>query len=538
MTAPKDDDPETKAPEEGEGEAEPALRVGRREFIAATVTAAAAVAASCGGDDGPGTPDDAGSGDAGSRDGGGGEDAGRRGDAGRPRDGGPRLDAGPEADAGMPAGDAGPSDAGAAEDTGPAEDAGPGIAGPESIPESASFPLGVSSGDVTDTRAILWTRYTDTMPLELVVYEMRGDTYVREVAVVPVTPAAGGYTHHDFAGLTAGQRYRYVFFEMAGATRMARSRIGRFRAAIAPTSMERLLVGAVSCVSNSRAITTMERAGERTDLDVFLLLGDTTYNDGATTVAQYRDAWTSNFNRMGYLTTRAAVSVLASWDDHEVDNDWNPESHPAAQVANARQVYFENLPLRRDTMDPGRIWKRIRWGLTAEFFVLDCRGERSPMRNEYISRAQMDWLKSGLLDSPAVFKIILNSVPITDFPGLFDFASSDRWEGYATQRREILEHIDTMSIPGVFWVAGDFHLASAQTIATGTAPGARQFEVLVGPGAQSPNPLAGTLGAPQFRWASGTNNYSTLDLDPSTRTITVIWHRGDGTELRRETFTL
>ena len=117
-------------------------------------------------------------------------------------------------------------------------------------------------------------------------------------------------------------------------------------------------------------------------------------------------------------------------------------------------------------------------------------------------------------------------------------APRDRWEGYATQRREILEHIDSMSIRGVFWVAGDFHLASAQTVATGTAPGAAQFEVLVGPAAQSPNILAGSLGAPQFRWAAGTNNYSVLELDPVARTITVRWIDGTGAEIHVETFDL
>src|SRR6185503_17134945 len=116
-----------------------------------------------------------------------------------------------------------------------------------------------------------------------------------------------------------------------GGVRTARSRIGRFRAALAPTAMEPLLVGAVSCVSNMRAIPTMERAGERTDLDFFMLLGDSTYN-GSSTVPTYRDAWASNLSRDGYLTTRAQTSVLATWDDHEVANDWNIESVPAAQV--------------------------------------------------------------------------------------------------------------------------------------------------------------------------------------------------------------
>jgi alkaline phosphatase D len=518
-------------PEESDGAG---AGLGRRDFLATTIAATAAVVAGCSGDDAPATPDAAGEGDGGRGDAGrdAGQDGGR--DAGRPADGG-RIGDGGMPDDGSVAMDAG-EDAGA--DAGPEEDAGPGIEGPEAIPESAAFPLGVSSGDVTDTTAILWTQYTGTSALQLAVYEMRGDVYIREVAAIAVTPAAGGFVHHDFGDLTAARHYRYAFFELTGTMRTGRTRIGRFRAASAPDAMERLLFGAVSCVSNMRAITPIERAGARTDLATFLLLGDTTYNDGAVTVDQYRAEWASNFDRTGYLDLRANTSVLATWDDHEVDNDWNPERTPAAQVTAATQVFFENLPLRRDPAARDRIWKTKRWGLTVEIFVLDCRGERSPARDEYVSRAQMDWLKAGLLASPCVFKLIMNSVPITDFPGFFDFASRDRWEGYAAQRTEILDHIDDMAIEGVFWVAGDFHLASAQTVGRAGASGATQFEVLVGPGAQTPNALAGTLGAPQFRWAAGTNNYSTLDLDPMTRTITVRWIAGDGTEAHRESFTL
>ena len=74
---------------------------------------------------------------------------------------------------------------------------------------------------------------------------------------------------------------------------------------------------------------------------------------------------------------------------------------------------------------PDRIWRSFRWGHSAEVFVLDCRGERRPSTRSvnptresvYISRAQMDWLKAGLRASPAVFKFIVNSVPIYGRPG-------------------------------------------------------------------------------------------------------------------------
>ena len=453
---------------------------------------------------------------------------------------------------GMGAADAGGLDAPLDPDAGPPEvdggtDAGPPDAGPEQVPPpesvepSASFPLGVASGDATPESAIFWTRYDGAAPIELVVWEMDGESYARTVHAGEVEPVSG-FVHADVAALAAGLRYRYCFFEKTGAERTSRSPIGRMRAAIGSSAMEPLLLGAVSCTNNSRTPAPLGHAGGREDLDLFLWLGDTTYNDGARSLAEYRAKWDENLSKTEFRAVRAATSALATWDDHELDNDWNPETVDAGQRANAVQSFFEHQPLRRDAASPDRIYKRMRWGRTAELFVLDCRGERRPSTRstpsaEYLSRAQMDWLRAGLSASSAVFKIILNSVPITDFPGLFDVAPNDRWEGYAAQRLEILRHIDDSSIRGVVWLAGDFHLACAGRVAT-SGPGATQVEILAGPGAQTGNPLAATLTAPQFDFQTTTNNYTVLELDPSRGLCRVWWYDGSGSVIETREYTV
>jgi hypothetical protein len=50
-------------------------------------------------------------------------------------------------------------------------------------------------------------------------------------------------------------------------------------------------------------------------------------------------------------------------------------------------------------------------------------------------------------------------------------------------------------------LAGDFHLAAMGRL-TVAGPGATQVEILVGPGAQTGNPLALLLQPPQFDWFS------------------------------------
>jgi alkaline phosphatase D len=421
------------------------------------------------------------------------------------------------------------------------DDAAP-IVAPESVSASSRFPLGVAAGDVTSERAIVWTRYDGAAPLELVVWQVEGSAYVAEVAAIPVTPADGGFVHVDVPGLVAGKRHRYAFFELgAGRARVARSGIGRFRAALAPGQSEKLLFGATSCTNNSRALSTLERAGARDDLDAFFLLGDTTYNDGSLALAEFRAKWAQNLSTPGYRALRASTSILATWDDHEIDNDWKTDSIDPNKRAAGTRAFFEDLPIRRSTVDPNRIWRSVRWGDVAEIFVLDGRGERRPSTRttaaaEYVSPAQLAWLKDGLAKSTAAFKLILNSVPITAWPGLFDVAIADRWEGYAAQRAEILRFVDDQKLRGVLWIAGDFHLATMGRVSP-SGPGSTQIEVLVGPGANSANPLTTILSGSQFDWKSGTSNYATFGLDPVARSIEVTFFDGEGKVLQRRTYT-
>lgn len=467
-------------------------RTSRRRFLKSTAFTAAALATGCGGAD------------VGSDDGGGVLDA----DV-------PRPDAGaPVPDAGSPPADAGP----------PPEQ----VLEPEETPETDAFGIGVASGDVLPSSAVLWTRYEGAAPLALVVWEMDGARYVRQWSA-DVTPSDGGFVHHEQSALSPGRPYRYAFFEMEGTRRVARSAIGRFRAALAPDALEPVTFGAVSCTANRRSKDTLERAGERTDLDFFLCLGDTTYNDGSSTVSEFRAKWAESLGSAGWLAVRRATSLLASWDDHEVDNNFDPER---LDLSIPTGVFFENLPLRRDPVARNRIWKSVRWGLTAEVFVLDCRGERRRStrgtEDQYLSRAQMDWLKAGLAESPCVFKLIVSSVPIGAFP--FPGAD-DRWEGYPRQRTEILSFIDERAIEGVLWIGGDFHFASVGRVSA-SGPGSTQHEVLAGPGAQLGNPAALLCRPPQFDWASTTSNYTSFELLPARRTIRVVWHDGRGSVLR------
>jgi len=234
--------------------------------------------------------------------------------------------------------------------------------------------------------------------------------------------------------------------------------------------------------------------------------------------------------------------MLATWDDHEVDNNWDGETVDAGQLAAAMQATFEHLPLRRDAEHPNRFWKSLRWGHTVELFVLDCRTERKPSTRfgpdaEYISPEQMTWLKAALADSPAIFKVIVNSVPIGNFPPLFDAAAADRWEGYAAQRLEILSFIDDTPITGVLWLSGDFHLGAIGRVDT-SGPGSTQLEVVASPAAQVGNPLSVNLVAPQWDWAITKDSYTVLDFVPGLGQVTITFIDEDGETLVQRSYNI
>lgn len=406
---------------------------------------------------------------------------------------------------------------------------------PDELAESLHFPLGVASGDVTASSAVLWTRYAGGRALELRVWDGQGDVSTR-LAQLAVSPSAGGFVNWVVEGLLPGARYRFGFLELENGEVTGRSPIGIFRAAPALDSLDVVTLGAVSCTKQGRNIGALSRASERTDLDAFLLLGDTSYNDGAKTLEEYRQAWASSLGRGDYRALRASTSVIATWDDHEVDNGWNPETIGDAQRDAAFTTFFESLPVRRSNESANRIWRSLRFGQTVELFVLDTRSERTPSDKAlYLSRAQMDWLKAGLSQSTAVFKLVMNSVPIGDFPFFTTF--SDGWMQYPDARSELLQHISDAQLKGVLFVSGDFHFASLGRVAR-SGLGSDLLEVLAGPGGQASNPAHNTLVEPQFDWTSGENNYAALRFEPMDRRVTISYVNDQGATFEERSYTL
>lgn len=396
--------------------------------------------------------------------------------------------------------------------------------------DDEAFAWGVQVGDATPSSAIVSVRtFEDTVSVVLAVADGEGWTEVDRLELATDEEVA----QLSFDGLVADTAYSVVVYTPDGARR---SPVTRFRTALAADGWRVVTFGATSCLKGNHPWPSLSFAAAE-NLDFFCLLGDTIYAEG-TEAFDYEADWSTALATAGLRDVTGSTSVIATWDDHEVANNYDLAAEGMeARVAVARAAFRRALPLGAGT-DGTSVWRKLSWGAVVDVFVLDCRSERREGR--YISLEQMEWLKAGLLASTARFKIVLNSVPITDLSVLFGPAEvTDRWSGFPEQRAEIVNHIRDNTIPGVLWVTGDVHYAQVGHVDPAGGAAADQWEVLVGPGG---SPLMAVVeafvGSEQLPLLFAKWNWTRFTCDPGAGTITLVWVGDDGTELESYTLAL
>ncbi len=361
--------------------------------------------------------------------------------------------------------------------------------------DTAVFAYAVQSGDAQQTSAMLWT-HTTAATVSLRVW--REGASAGEVFMLvdrEETPDATGLIRTTVEGLSPGTRYHYAFFDDVNAdSNGGRTPMGTVRAAFADETVWRVTVGAATCTSFAQMPYDALSVLAKQELDVFVHLGDMSYNDGAVSLDDYRTKWRQTLADPGYRAILPRASILMSWDDHEFTNNLNPETEDPVLIENAKTTFFEHVAVR-----PGpeqRLWQSHQWGDTVEFITLDSRSERLPSTRGddetiYLGQDQLAFFKQRLKDSTARFKVVLNSVPITQMPELWAIAG-DRWQGYANQREELLNFLVDEDIQDVFFLSGDFHVGFVGRVEA-TGPRSRYWEIAVGPSGNLGNPLAGLI---------------------------------------------
>ncbi|MCT2586016.1 alkaline phosphatase D family protein [Actinophytocola gossypii] len=395
---------------------------------------------------------------------------------------------------------------------------------PAAAAVDATFAHGVASGDPLPDAVLLWTRVTPTPgatpgsgvgPEVDVTWEVATDPAFAAV-VASGTARTGPDRDHtvkvDATGLAPATTYHYRF-HLGGAV----STVGTTRTAPAATAaVSRLRFGVVSCSNWQEGHFAAYRyLAERGDLDAVLHLGDYLYEYGAATdgvrrhvpahemvsLADYRRRHAQYKTDEHLQRLHASVPVIATWDDHEVANDaWSggAENHQpategdyAARRARAHRAYFEWMPVRNQA---DRLYRRLRFGLLAELSMLDLRSYRSQQVPPFddgvddpdrtmTGAAQLAWLRDGLVGSDAQWKLVGNSVmvapvlvpplpadllgPLLELLGLpreGGVINPDQWDGYAADRRLLLDAIADTGVRDTVFLTGDIHSSWASDV--------------------------------------------------------------------------
>jgi alkaline phosphatase D len=428
---------------------------------------------------------------------------------------------------------------------------GAGIWASAALAQSA---LLVSAGDVTPTSAVVWVRGVRAGDLAIDLAPVADSAASRRVALS--VRAEDDFTGKArLADLTPATRYRYRV-EQDGVTAE-----GQF--VTAPPSSEAAPVrflwsgdlgGGGFCrpAAGGYAIfpTMLQYPA-----DFFLFVGDTVYTDvpcdkpgvapggnfRASTLAQYRARHHHNRADAGLQALLGRMSVYAIWDDHEVRNDFAGTTEPLMPVG--RQAFLDYWPVSPPAEEPGRLYRRMRWGRLLELFILDTRQYRSDNGvgdgpgKTMLGAAQRRWLVDGVTSSTAVWKVVVSSVTLAlgtgrperrdGWSGANVFGFPQDGAGFATERDAILTELRKRDVRNLVFVAGDVH--HAELIRHHPHPEWSFHEFIAGPLSATfgrPRPLDMSLNPRSLFARGGVFNFGEVIIEPAHLTVRLIDETG------------
>jgi alkaline phosphatase D len=450
-----------------------------------------------------------------------------------------------------------------------AKGAGRAQAGPALVQQDAArpgIPYGTSIGDVTGSRAVIWSR-TDRSAQMIVEWATTESFQNARRVRGPHTGDAVAYTARvDLAGLPRDQRIFYrVLFEDRGSRSLPAT--GSFLSA--PSTLRDLsFAWSADTVGQGWGINTewgglrMYETMRSARPDFFIHTGDTIYADSpvqaevrladgtmwrnlvtpakskvAETLDEFRGNYTYNMLDEHVRRFNAEIPQIVLWDDHEVRNNWHPgmsleddqrytEKRPAVLIANARRAFLEHSPIRLTGSALPPIYRSCPYGPLLEVFAIDLRTYRGPNtanrqatpgpESVHAGARQLAWLKRALRSSTATWKVIASDLPIglvvrdgaTSFEAIAN-ADAGVPLGREIEIADLLRFMKQERIGNVVWVTGDVHYAAAHHYDPQRAS-FKDFdpfwEFVGGPlhaGTFGPNDLDGTFG-PEVRFSSAT----------------------------------
>ena len=154
----------------------------------------------------------------------------------------------------------------------------------------------------------------------------------------------------------------------------------------------------------------------------------------AETLDEFRGRYRYNLLDENVRRFNAEVPQIWQWDDHEVTNNWSDAKDLSADarygeknvpllIARGARAFLDYAAMRPFSVrESQRVYRKYSYGPLLDLFVLDMRSYRGPNsanlqtapspQTAFLGREQLDWLKAGLDDSRAVWKVVAADMPL------------------------------------------------------------------------------------------------------------------------------
>lgn len=392
-----------------------------------------------------------------------------------------------------------------------------GVSAAPSRRKGAAYPfaLGVASGDPVSDGFVIWTRTTleglvVDGPREAVdvIWEVAADEGMRNVVQSGTTralPGLGNAVHVEIRGLPSGRPFWYRFRLPRGDA----SPTGRaWTAPVLGSPLSNFSFAFASCQHFEQGYFTPYDLMAHDEADLVIHLGDYIYESSwgdtvrrhegrePVTLDDYRNRHAIYKSDAALQRAHARTPWLVTWDDHEVDNDYqgfesedwqNPDDFVKRRAA-AYQAYYENMPLRRIALPDTKgmqLFQRSQFGDLIQVAMIDNRQYRSPVAcrtpedgggkvvsvktceelfqdsRTMLGRDQERWLSGALSRSSAKWNIVGNGEMFSRLrqkaPNGDEGHWTDDWNGYPSARQRLINSIAKGRASNVVFVTGDIH---------------------------------------------------------------------------------
>ncbi|MGN7999949.1 alkaline phosphatase D family protein [Sphingomonas sp. 22176] len=377
----------------------------------------------------------------------------------------------------------------------------PDIVRAQQIFRAYPFTLGIAAGDASADGFVLWTRLAPD-PLEphggmpmapiAVQWEVGADPAFKTIAAkgeALARPELGHSVHVEVAGLQPARPYWYRF--TCGRERSMRGRVKTLPAAGASVGEARFVVA--GCQHYEQGLYTAYAHAAREEADFLFHYGDYIYEGRANPLAfdyggnpkkfirahvgeepfsldDYRRRYAQYKTDTDLQAAHAATGWYATFDDHEVQNNWvsdrdqngTPPEAFLLRRASAFQAWYEHMPVRSSAIPKGdtiQAYRRARFGDLLDLHLLDTRQFRTDQPcddgfkpkcagwdaadAQVLGTPQEAWLGRNLAEGKARWNAIAQQVMMMpldrrmgDEPA--PIRNMDSWGGYDRPRERLL----------------------------------------------------------------------------------------------------